>query len=146
MRRCALSEIWWVNRRQLVIDAACLGALSAMLPMARAAALEPEKEGPGLAAWVRVGREGGARIALATPTCAADRDVAWSHLRGVTLDLASSGWRQRQQACAAARGLLAGVAATRWGLSRDDCRVEANEVLHVPSGRRVPYTIWVDIT
>jgi CO/xanthine dehydrogenase Mo-binding subunit len=44
-----------------------------------------------------------------------------------------------RRAGAAARTMLVGAAAARWGVPEGDCRTESGAVLHPPSGRRLAY-------
>ena len=44
-----------------------------------------------------------------------------------------------RQAAAGARTMLTGAAAARWGVKPAECRAERGEVVHVATGRRLPY-------
>jgi len=48
-------------------------------------------------------------------------------------------WKPLREAGAAARMMLTDAAASRWSVASDACRVEAGEVIHMPSGRRLKY-------
>jgi isoquinoline 1-oxidoreductase beta subunit len=48
-------------------------------------------------------------------------------------------WKPLREAGAAARFMLVGAAAKRWGVDANSCRAQDGEVIHVPSGRRLTY-------
>ena len=48
-------------------------------------------------------------------------------------------WKPLREAGATARIMLIEAAARRWGVDAKDCRAEAGEVIHTPSGRRLKY-------
>jgi isoquinoline 1-oxidoreductase beta subunit len=49
------------------------------------------------------------------------------------------GWNPLREAGAAARIVLTEAAARRWGVDATECRAEAGEIVHTPSGRRFKY-------
>lgn len=49
------------------------------------------------------------------------------------------GWDPLRKAGAAAREMLRQAAADRWGVAVGDCGAERGEIVHGPSGRRLPY-------
>ena len=48
-------------------------------------------------------------------------------------------WKPLREAGAAARVMLMGAAAKRWGIDPNSCRAQDGEVVHAPSGRRLKY-------
>jgi isoquinoline 1-oxidoreductase beta subunit len=52
---------------------------------------------------------------------------------------ASGTWKPVRQAAAIAREMLIGAAVKEWNAERKDCKAEAGNVLHLPSGRRLNY-------
>ena len=51
----------------------------------------------------------------------------------------SDSWEPLRKAGAAARAVLVAAAAEKWNVAPMECRTEAGAVVHVPTGRRVPY-------
>lgn len=54
-------------------------------------------------------------------------------------DSVADSWEPLRRAGAAARAMLVGAAAARWGVPEDECATVAGEVVHEPSGRRLGY-------
>jgi isoquinoline 1-oxidoreductase subunit beta len=48
-------------------------------------------------------------------------------------------WQPLRQAGAVARTMLVSAAAKRWNVDPATCRAESGEVIHAPTGRRMPY-------
>jgi isoquinoline 1-oxidoreductase subunit beta len=53
-------------------------------------------------------------------------------------------WEPLRMAGATARDMLASAAAAIWQVTKDSCRAEMGEVIHVPTGRRLAYGALVD--
>src|SRR6266516_5951449 len=118
-------------------------------------------------AWVRIGTDGivtltidksemgqGAQTGLAM-ILAEELDADWSTVRlgpvpenpaGWSRTMRTGGsnairssWEPLRKAGATARDMLVTAAAQAWKVDRTTCRAEQGFVIHVPSGRRLPY-------
>jgi CO/xanthine dehydrogenase Mo-binding subunit len=92
--------------------------------------------------------DGGAVIGLASAQIAERMEVMWqpqfSHEdRGSAGEMASA-WVSRQRAHDTARALLAAFAARHWDVRPAECRAQAGQIVHPPSGRAISYLIWCD--
>ncbi len=74
---------------------------------------------------------------------AATDPAVYDHGTGGSSSLRTS-YTPLRQAAAAARAMLVGAAAARWGVPAASCRTEGGEVIHASSGRRLPYGALVD--
>ena len=110
----------------------------------------------GLLAWLRVAPDGAVRVSAAT-LVTNGTGPAWRTVGptdGIALNLAAmpgggpaslQSWQCRQEACAAARDVLAKIAARRWGVPQDECQAAQGQIVHARSGRQVGYRIWTEI-
>jgi isoquinoline 1-oxidoreductase beta subunit len=56
----------------------------------------------------------------------------------------SDSWRSLRTAAAAAREMLVGAAAARWGVGASSCSTDRGAVIHPPTGRRLAFGALVD--
>ncbi|MEE8201119.1 MAG: xanthine dehydrogenase family protein molybdopterin-binding subunit [Candidatus Acidoferrales bacterium] len=122
-------------------------------------------------AWVRIAPDGSVTLIVAKsemgqgvytslPMILADElEVDWATVRieqaatrpDLYPDLGTGGstsvrtsWEPLRRAGAAAREMLIMAAAQAWGVARAGCYAESGEVVHRPSGRRLPYAELVE--
>jgi isoquinoline 1-oxidoreductase subunit beta len=157
-----------VNRRTFIrVAAGTTGALAVGVLTTRDVARAARRAAPPsvLSAFVEIAEDGTVRIIAKNPEIgsgvktslpiliAEELDVDWSTVRVVQADFAakygdqftggsSAIWDHftpLRQAGAAARALLITAAANRWSVNADTCSTERGTVIHVSSGRRLPY-------
>lgn len=146
-----------LNRRVLL---GTIGAAVAttMLPAALAAAgqkLENEEGIGNLLAWLRVAPDGVVRVSVATSagpsqdgypwrSIVSEQDIAITSQR-VGGHVSLLAWKSRQDAVAATRTLLTGLAANQWNVMAADCALRQSHIVHAPSGHQSGYRIWVQV-
>ena len=132
-------------RRSLFALGAVAGAAAA-LPQHLAAALPPSvDQAPGkmLGAWLRPGKAGGIDLEVADTR----RLMPWRSLVEMPLPMSTTSfltsWSDRQLACAQARAALKRAAALNWRVAPAECVMAAGVITHEPSGRTIPYRLWI---
>ena len=123
-------------------------------------------------AWLRIGPDGVVMLTVdkselgqGSPTglamlLAEELEADWSHVRLGPLpenaavwsrmmrtggsNAIRSSWEPLRKAGAAAREMLRTAAAETWQVERATCRAEQGVVIHVPTGRRLPYGTLVE--
>jgi hypothetical protein len=133
------------RRALLALSAATLGA-AASRPSAAASPGGADALAGILLAWLRIapGDGGELRVVRCGAGVAPQEllpGLRWRRAEGADADVTMPGG-----ACRLAHDRARRAAARLWTVPASECRVEADCLAHPPSGRALPYWLWLEIT